>query len=223
MELLRAVHVIAMRRCNPALPRISRSTKRAAHSQSAPPIKRSLLHDQLPPRRTAAADSEIAPARDNNIDSNKISKSRTPKSQAISQEPTMKTSTRKYQIAALILLFFTLGGRTTAQEPLPSAAPVNVEGKWTISAKNPDGSVDTKYVELKQNGNEITGHFKGPNQSGGLQGTVNNHHIFFRTKTREPLGFRGMVNGDTIEGTFHTRRGQGEFHAYRDPGTNSPN
>lgn len=128
----------------------------------------------------------------------------------------MKPRPHKYQIAALILLLFSLAGTTTAQEPLPSAAPVNVEGKWTISAKNPDGSVDTKYVELKQNGNTITGHFKGPNQSGGLQGTINNHHIFFRTKTREPLGFRGQVNGDTIEGTFHARRGTGQFHAVRE-------
>ena len=127
----------------------------------------------------------------------------------------MKTRTRMIQFVALIALLFTLAGRAAAQEPLPSAAPVNVEGKWTISAKNPDGTVDTKYVELKQNGNTITGHFKGPNQSGGLQGTVNNHHIFFRTKTREPLGFRGQVNGDTIEGTFHTRRGTGQFHAVR--------
>jgi hypothetical protein len=139
-----------------------------------------------------------------------------------STEPKMKSRTRKYQFATLLFLLFSLAARATAQEPLPSAAPVNVEGKWTISAKNPDGSVDTKYVELKQTGNTITGHFKGPNQSGGLQGTVNNHHIFFRTKTREPLGFRGQVNGDTIEGTFHTRRGTGEFHAYRDPATTNP-
>ncbi|HEY2821597.1 MAG TPA: hypothetical protein VGJ06_11200 [Candidatus Acidoferrum sp.] len=135
----------------------------------------------------------------------------------------MKTHTRStFQFAALAVLLLALCGRATAQEPLPSAEPVNVAGKWTISAKNPDGSVDTKYVELQQKGNEITGHFKGPNQSGGLQGTVNGHHIFFRTKTREPLGFRGMVNGDTIEGTFHARRGTGEFHAFREPATTNP-
>jgi hypothetical protein len=135
----------------------------------------------------------------------------------------MKSSKLKYQIAALILILFTLGvARTAAQEPLPSAAPVNVEGKWTISAKNPEGSIDTKYVELKQSGNTITGHFKGPNQSGGLEGTVNNHHIVFRTKTREVLTFRGQVRGDTIEGTFHTRRGTGEFHAFREPATTNP-
>jgi hypothetical protein len=133
----------------------------------------------------------------------------------------MKILKTKSYVAVVVLLLLTLAGRASAQEPLPSAAPVNVEGKWTISAKNPDGSVDTKYVELKQNGNTITGHFKGPNQSGGLQGTVNNHHIFFRTKTREPLGFRGQVNGDTIEGTFHARRGTGQFHAVRE--SSNPN
>jgi hypothetical protein len=143
---------------------------------------------------------------------------------AKSSEPKMNTRNFKYQIAALILLLFTLGAASaTAQEPLPTAAPVNVEGKWTISAKNPEGTVDTKYVELKQNGNQITGHFKGPNQSGGLEGTVNNHHIVFRTKTREVLTFRGQVKGDTIQGTFHTRRGTGEFNAYREPATTSPN
>jgi hypothetical protein len=128
----------------------------------------------------------------------------------------MKTRTRMFHLAALIALLLALAGRATAQEPLPSAAPVNVEGKWTISAKNPEGTVDTKYVELKQNGNQITGHFKGPNQSGGLEGTVNNRHIVFRTKTRQVLTFRGQVNGDIIEGTFHTRRGTGEFRAVRE-------
>jgi hypothetical protein len=134
----------------------------------------------------------------------------------------MKTRTRMFHLAALIALLLALAGRATAQEPLPSAAPVNVEGKWTISAKNPEGTVDTKYVELKQNGNQITGHFKGPNQSGGLEGTVNNRHIVFRTKTRQVLTFRGQVNGDVIEGTFHTRRGTGEFRAVRESATTNP-
>ncbi len=102
-----------------------------------------------------------------------------------------------------------------AQEPLPTAEPVNVVGTWTISARNWDGTLNTKTVDLKQNGNEITGHFKGPNQSGGLQGTVNGHHIVFRTKTRTVLTFRGQVEGDTMQGTYDVRGKQGEFHAYR--------
>ena len=105
-----------------------------------------------------------------------------------------------------------------AQQPLPhqnQQAPVDVTGFWEIEAKNWNGSFDTKSVDLKQNGTAITGHFKGPNQSGGLEGSVNGHHIVFRTKTKHPLTFRGQVNGDTMEGNFHVMGKEGQFHAVR--------
>jgi hypothetical protein len=88
-----------------------------------------------------------------------------------------------------------------------------------IEAKNWDGEFDTKSIDLQQNGNIITGHFKGPRQSGSLEGSINAHHILFRTKTRTPLTFRGQVQGDTIQGTFNVRGHQGEWHAWR----SSPN
>jgi hypothetical protein len=107
-------------------------------------------------------------------------------------------------------------GRAVAQEPMPSQQqPDNVQGTWEIEAKNWNGSFDTKSVQLKQDGNNLTGHFKGPNQSGGLEGTINIHHIVFRTKTRHPLTFRGKVTGDTIDGTFNIEGKKGEFHAVR--------
>ena len=104
-----------------------------------------------------------------------------------------------------------------AQPPLPSEQrpPVNVAGHWVIEAKNWNGDLDTKTVDLKQNGNSITGHFKGPNQSGGLEGSVNGHHIVFRTKTKHPLTFRGQVDGDTMAGNYHVMGKEGEFHAER--------
>ena len=107
-----------------------------------------------------------------------------------------------------------------AQQPLPSEqrqqqAPVDVTGHWVIEAKNWNGDFDTKTVDLEQNGTAITGHFKGPNQSGGLDGSINNHHIVFRTKTKHPLTFRGQVQGDSIEGTFNVMGHQGQFHAAR--------
>jgi hypothetical protein len=37
----------------------------------------------------------------------------------------------------------------------------------------------------------ITGHFKGPNQSGGVQGTIEEQHIVVHPKTRDVLTFRG--------------------------------
>ena len=102
-----------------------------------------------------------------------------------------------------------------AQEPLPNSQPVDVTGYWVMSAKNWNGTLDTKTVDLQQNGNEITGHFKGPNQSGGLQGSVNGHHIVFHTKTRTVLTFRGQVEGDTMTGTYNVKGKKGEFHAER--------
>ena len=97
------------------------------------------------------------------------------------------------------------------QEPLPNEQPVNVIAHWIISAMNWDGTLDTKTVDLQQNGSEI----KGPNQSGGLQGSVNGHHIMFRTKTKHPLSFRGQVEGDNMQGNYHVMGKEGEFHAER--------
>lgn len=122
--------------------------------------------------------------------------------------------------AKSVFLFFAFlslcaGHVALAQEPPAERPPANVAGKWTIYSKAADGETATKYIELKQNGNSITGHFKGPNQSGGLEGTVNEQHIVFRTKTRWVFVFRGRVEGDTIQGTFHDRRGTGEWQAVR--------
>jgi hypothetical protein len=114
------------------------------------------------------------------------------------------------------VLLVSVGGMS--QQPLPhqnEQAPVDVTGHWVIEAKNWNGDFDTKTVDLQQQGSAVTGHFKGPNQSGGLDGRVNGHHIVFRTKTKHPLTFRGQVQGDTMEGNFHVMGKEGEFHAER--------
>ncbi len=125
---------------------------------------------------------------------------------------------RNRLVRLLLSLSFALllTSAASAQQPLPhEQAPVNVTGHWVIEAKNWNGDFDTKTVDLQQNGNAITGHFKGPNQSGGLDGSVNGHHIVFRTKTKHPLTFRGQVEGDTMQGNFHVMGKEGEFHAER--------
>jgi hypothetical protein len=133
----------------------------------------------------------------------------------------MKSTRRnliRFALASLtaVLAGTSPAGRALAQEPMPSQQqPDNVQGTWEIEAKNWNGSFDTKSVQLKQDGNNLTGHFKGPNQSGSLEGTINIHHIVFRTKTRHPLTFRGKVTGDTIDGFFNIEGKKGEFHAVR--------
>jgi hypothetical protein len=126
-------------------------------------------------------------------------------------------------IVALVALAM-VGGRVLAQAPPPQQLPANAAGNWTLYCKDPNGSTSTKYLELQQKGTVITGHFKGPNQSGGVQGTIDVQHLVVRTKTREVLVFRGRVDGPRVDGvvqgnsfngTFHDRGGTGSFQGVR--------
>jgi len=127
----------------------------------------------------------------------------------------MKNCPRKFSLLLTAFLVLILANAALAQQPPEERPPVNVAGKWTIYSKDEDGRTATKYIDLKQDGNTITGHFKGPNQSGGLEGTVNGRHIMFRTKTRHVLTFRGMVDGDSIQGKFHILGREGTWEARR--------
>ena len=111
-----------------------------------------------------------------------------------------------------------------AQQPPAQQLPANVAGKWTLYCKDPNGTTSAKYLDLQQKGSVITGHFKGPNQSGGVQGTIDEQHLVVRTKTRNVLTFRGrvegprvqgVVQGNTFNGTFHDRGGTGSFQGQR--------
>ena len=123
-----------------------------------------------------------------------------------------------------LLLLLTLGRAARAQQPPSEAPPANVAGKWVLYCNDPNGSTSTKYLDLEQVGNNIKGHFKGPNQSGGVEGTINAQHLVVRTKTRDVLVFRGriegervngVVQGSTFNGTFHARAGTGSFQGQR--------
>lgn len=116
------------------------------------------------------------------------------------------------------------GSSALAQQPPQQQMPANVAGKWTLYCKDPNGSTSTKTLELQQKGAVISGHFKGPNQSGGVQGTIDIQHLVVRTKTRFVLVFRGrvdgprvggVVQGNTFNGTFHDRGGTGSFQGVR--------
>jgi hypothetical protein len=116
------------------------------------------------------------------------------------------------------------GASSLAQQPPPQAGPANVAGNWTLYCKDPNGSTSAKYLDLQQKGSVITGHFKGPNQSGGVEGTIDQQHLVVRTKTRDVLTFRGRVDGPRVEGvvqgstftgTFHDRGGTGSFQGQR--------
>jgi hypothetical protein len=121
-------------------------------------------------------------------------------------------------------LMLGVSGVALAQAPPPQQMPANAAGKWTLYCKDPNGSTSTKTLELQQKGTVISGHFKGPNQSGGVEGTIDVQHLVVKTKTRDVLVFRGrvdgprvegVVQGNTFNGTFHDRGGTGSFQGVR--------
>jgi hypothetical protein len=131
---------------------------------------------------------------------------------------------RYWYAVLLICLGLMVGSTVLAQQPPPQQLPASVAGKWTLYCKDPNGSTSAKYLDLEQKGSAITGHFKGPNQSGGVEGTINEQHLVVRTKTRDVLTFRGrvdgprvqgVVQGTTFNGTFHDRGGTGSFQGQR--------
>ena len=126
-----------------------------------------------------------------------------------------KTEMMKSICWSALLLVGVMSGIAAAQAGPDEQPPADVRGRWVIYARDPNGTTDTKEVELQQNGNHLTGHFKGPHQSGKIVGTVNGRHIVFSTRTRQVLTFRGMADGDTMRGHFGIRGRHGEFEAKR--------
>lgn len=126
---------------------------------------------------------------------------------------------RKHNAKLVLLCLFLVAVRNiaVAQEP-----PANVAGNWTIHSKGPDGRRRTQIMQLTQQDGVITGHYEGPGQKGELEGTIQQQHILFRTKTHTVLTFRGRVDGPrvegrvqgrTISGTYRDEHGLGQWNA----------
>jgi hypothetical protein len=130
----------------------------------------------------------------------------------------MNRITRRTLTLNLVLLvaapLTVLGQQAPGGQP-----PANANGKWNFYCHDPNGSTSTKYIEIQQQGGEVKGHFKGPNQSGGIEGTINEQHIVFKTKTREVLVFRGRIDGQRVDGVVQGNKITGTFHARAGTGT----
>ena len=128
----------------------------------------------------------------------------------------MRNSCSKSPALLLAFVLVAVSSISQEQQPPQERPPDDVRGDWTIYSKNIDnGETVRKFVHLNQNGNRLTGHFKGPYQSGGIQGSVNGHHIEFSTKTRNVLTFRGQVDGNTMSGLYGLHGRHAEWRAVR--------
>ncbi len=97
---------------------------------------------------------------------------------------------------------------------LAADAPANVAGTWKIAVTGGAGSAEQTIV-LTQDANKITGTFRGPRQSGPLQGTVDGNNISFHVATRVPLDYKGTVDGNTMKGTLTGNGKTGDWSATR--------
>jgi len=90
--------------------------------------------------------------------------------------------------------------------------PANVTGTWKITVNGSSGSAEQTIV-LKQDGSKITGTFRGPRQSGSLEGLVDGNKITFHVNTRVSLDYKGTVDGDRMKGTMTAKGKSGEWTA----------
>jgi len=112
------------------------------------------------------------------------------------------------QVAAFLLLL------VVAVAAVAADAPANVAGTWIVDVSGAAGKTSQTIV-LKQAGGAITGTFKGPRQSGTIDGTVDGKNIKFHVTARIPLDYTGTVDGDSMKGTMSGRGQQGDFSATR--------
>jgi hypothetical protein len=123
----------------------------------------------------------------------------------------MRSNRLKSFLLSIAILGSVLSGVSSAQQP-----PDNISGNWTIYANNinkPGSSLKT--LQISQNGSIVTGRFKGPNQSGKIQGWINGNHVEISTDTREVLTFRGQIQGNTMSGLYGINGRHAEWHAER--------
>jgi Protein of unknown function (DUF3300) len=115
-------------------------------------------------------------------------------------------------VLGLVSLF---AGKATPAQP----APANFTGNWTMYSTNiEDGQTVVKHVQISQYGNQISGYFEGPYQSGPIQGEVNGNRIHFVTVTRNILNFHGEIFGNSIAGNYILHGRQAPWQAVRSVG-----
>jgi hypothetical protein len=121
----------------------------------------------------------------------------------------MKVGSRKLSAGYIGIAILLMCGTAGAAD-----APANVAGTWKVAVTGGAGSAQQTIV-LTQDASKITGTFKGPRQSGPLQGTVDGNNISFHVATRVPLDYKGIVDGNTMKGTLMGNGKTGDWSATR--------
>ena len=104
-------------------------------------------------------------------------------------------------LSALAVLAFLAAFATSASPtPAPEKTPANVAGTWAVHLSGDIGSGEQTF-EIAQQDDGISGTFKGPFQTGKLEGTLDGNAIKILLSGPYPLRYKGTVSGDVMGGT----------------------
>ncbi len=89
--------------------------------------------------------------------------------------------------------------------PSFAADTAKVAGEWNLKFESPNGTA-TPTAIIKQDGEKLTGTYKGRFGESPLTGTITGNAIKFTTDVSTPNGviaveYSGTVGGDTMKGT----------------------
>ncbi len=118
--------------------------------------------------------------------------------------------------AALVAMFVTVIPTAKA------ADPANVNGVWDVTVESPQGT-GKPTITIKQDGETLTGTYKGRMGETPLKGTIKGNDIKFSI-TVSPQGqdlvieYAGTVDGDTMKGKAKFGEyGEGNFTGKKQP------
>ncbi len=110
---------------------------------------------------------------------------------------------RKWFVINTLLLSVCLIGTGIAQEKSVSA---QVAGEWSISITFSRGTANHTAI-IEQNGDTLTGTYKGELSEGPLNGTVKGNTVEFSSRlsymsNSAPFNYTATIDGDTMKGTI---------------------
>jgi hypothetical protein len=97
--------------------------------------------------------------------------------------------------------------------------PAKVAGTWEMTYEGPRGT-RTQTLTIQQDGSAIKGTAKGQRGEAPLEGSVTGNNIKFTITRETPNGtftleYSGTVEADSMKGTVHSERFDGEWTAKR--------
>jgi hypothetical protein len=95
-----------------------------------------------------------------------------------------------------------LSSAAAQDTPRESGAAPNLSGNWQMSWTTEKGKQRQVTIEIKQQGNKLSGNFESERGSASLKGTLQGDQVSFSVKMpRRQASFTGKVDGNKMSGT----------------------